>query len=311
MPSTSLNKNAFALSIVLWIVAALLFATAMLSILAKDTQSLTKGIDNKLKATLLAEDVLETFKFHVLTSDFDTSSFKIRNINGTKYSFPSRLMVDNRWYKMGKNIRIRVQDTSNMLNVMKTRAKSIAYIVTDDTQRQLRYIIQDSITDWRDKDNIVSLNGAETSRYELKKQVHYPVRNSPAIQSVDELRLINGLDTLPQDKWNKLQERLYYGNGDVTNLTLVDEKILAYLLNINESQALSLIRTRSKDMQKFIDLTYNTEDFNDAYMGFSLSKQLSIEIEVTLKNAVSRIKTLIDFRLKVGHVYTTIKYTAE
>lgn len=311
MPSTQLNKNAFALSIVLWIVAALLFATAMLSILAKDTQSLTQGIDNKLKANLIAEDVLEILKFHVLTSDFDSSSFKIQSINNTNYIFPSQLILDNRWYEITEHIQIRVQDTSNMINVMKTKPESIAFLVTKDSQRQLRYIIQDSINDWRDKDNIVSLNGAEASRYELKKHVKYPIRNSQAIQSVDELRLINGLDTLSTDNWNIFKEKLYYGNGVVTNLTIADARYLAFLLNINDSQATSLIKIRNTDMQRFIDLTYKSDNFSDDYMGFSLSKQLSIEIKVTLDNAVSILKTLIDFRLKKDHIYTTIKYKTE
>jgi len=311
MPSTQLNKNAFVLSIVLWIVAALLFATTILSVLATDTQSLTKGIDNKLKADLIAEDVLEVLKFHVLTSDFDNSSFKIKNIENTDYIFPSQLIVDNRWYKIGKHTQIRVQDTSGMINIMMTRPETIAYLATKSSQRQLRYIIQDSIKDWRDKDNIVSLNGAEASRYEIKKHVKYPIRNSKAIQSVDELRLINGLDTLSPDKWNIFKEKLYYGNGVTTNLAVVDKRSLAYLLNMNDSQATSLIRVRNFNMPKFIELTYKSKNFNDNTMGFSLSKQLNIEIKVTLNNAVSVIKILIDFRPKKDHFYTTIKYQKE
>lgn len=311
MPSTQLNKNAFALSIVLWIVAALLFATTILSILAKDTQSLTKGIDNKLKATLMTEDVLEILKFYVLTSDFDNISFKIQNINNTKYTFPSQLIVDNRWYKIAKHVQIRVQDTSSMINVMRAGAKSIAYLVTKDSQRQLRYIIQYSIKDWRDKDNIVSLNGAEASLYELKKHVKYTIRNSQAIQSVDELRLINGLDTLPSATWNAFKEKLYYGNGTYSNLALINAKNLAFLLKINDSQAARLIEIRNSDMQKFIHLVYTSDNFSNDYMGFALSKQLSIEIKVTLNNVVSVIKTLIDFRPMKDHVYTTIKYQKE
>lgn len=311
MPSTPLNKNAFALSIVLWIVAAILFATAMLATLAKDTHSLTKGIDSKLKAQLRAESILEILKFHILTSDFDNNSFKIIHIKNTQEQFPPQIIADGRWYSIGDKIQFRIQDTANMINVMKTRAKSVASLITKDQERELRYTIEDSLKDWRDKDNVVSLNGAESSYYALEKLVKYPIRNSKAIQSVDELRLIKGFDTMSTKRWNAIKQKMYYGNGNVANLTIVDAKYLSYLLKINKSQADALIQLRKKNLNKFIALAYSSKYFNDSYMGFSLSKQLQIEIKVTVENAVSIIKTLIDFRMKKEHLYTTIEYLQE
>lgn len=303
-----LSRNGFALSIVLWIVAALLFAIAFLALLSKDTLYLTKGIDAKLKTQLMAEDVLEVLKFYVLTADYDNVSFKSSNFEEFTYTFPSQIIADNRWYSLDNNISIRVQDTSSMLNVMKQNPNTIANLATTSSQRQLRYVIEDSLTDWTDKDNVVSLNGAESSRYELKANVKYKIRNSKAIQSSEELRLINGISDMKVEEWQALKERLYYGNGTVVNLCLIDEKYLAYLLNINESEASALIQSREDDMPKFIKLASASKSFTDDFMSFSLSKQLNIEVKVSLGDATSILQTLIDFRPNKDNVYTTIKY---
>ena len=303
-----LNKKAFALSITLWIVAALLFAIATLATLSKDSFYLTKGLNDKLKTQLIAEDVLESLKFYVLTANFDSASFKTAIFDDFKYKFPHQIVADNRWYIIDENISLRVQDTSNMLNVMKTSPVTIANLATNSEQRQLRYVIEDSINDWKDKDNIVSLNGAESSKYELQANLKYKIRNSVAIQNEEELRLINGISAIEEQKWKILKTKLYYGEGNIANLALVDANYLGFLLNINESQANALIQTRKTNMAKFIKLAYQSKEFNEEHMAFVLSKQLKIEIRVNAQNATSIILTLIDFQLKRNHVYSIIKY---
>ena len=249
---TRSNKKAFALSIVLWIVAALLFGIATLSVLSKDTFSLTKGVNSKLKTQLMAEDVLEALKFYVITADYTHRSLINNNLSDFDYIFPNEMILDNRWYKVGENIQIRIMDTSAMLNILKTSPQTIGTLSTTEHNRQKRYVINDSITDWKDKDNSVSLNGAEESRYRAIKGVKYKIRNSAAIQHVQELKLINGIDSMDEDEWQNLKNRLYYGNGNVANLTLADSKYMAYLLGINESEAEALADSREVDLEKFV-----------------------------------------------------------
>ncbi len=236
------SRRGFALSIVLWIVAALLFGIATLALLAKDTQFLTKNVNAKLKTQIEAENILEHLKFYILTANSDYNSFINNSLSNSNYKFPNKIIVDNRWYEITKDIKIRLHDTSAMQNVFYLYAEDIAHLATTSSQRQERFVIIDSIKDWTDSDNIVSLNGAEASRYAMKEDVNYKIRNSPALQSTYEVRLINGIDTLSEKRWKQLHQRLYYGRATIVNLTLLDSKYLSYILKIDEFLASSLIK---------------------------------------------------------------------
>ena len=307
MQSTHLNKKAFALSLVLWIVAALLFGATTLAILAKDTLFLTKGVDNKLKTELMVEDALESLKFYITTANFDNSSFINNSLNDFKYKFPTRMVVDNRWYSLNKNVQIRVQDTTGLLNILTIDPKAVALMATKASQDQLHYVISDSIEDWIDKDDIVSLNGAEASHYNLIEHKNFKIRNSKSIQNVAELRLINGIDKLSKVEWLKLKEKLYYGNGNIANLMLVNDKYLAFLLDIDLSDAQDLIAIRESDKDKYVSLISSLKSFNDDSMGFYLSKELKIKIKASLKSSTTILNAIIDFKEDVHKQYTVIK----
>lgn len=302
--SFPMNKNAFALSIVLWIVAALLFGVAMLSTLSKDTLTLTKGVDEKLASQLIAEDILEYLKFYIPTANYDSNSFINSALDSIPYGLPNQLIVDNRWYDINESVKIRLQDTSALINVFYIDGKKIANLATTALQRQERFVINDSIKDWTDSDNVVSLNGAEASRYELQEGVNFKIRNSPALQSIEELQLIRGVDTLKDDEWNKLKDRLYYGSGAMVNLSLIDANYLAYLLAIDISKANTYINLREVNMIEYIKAIQKEEAYDYEIMGFFLSKQLKIEIRVTSENSTSILKTLINLSHSTPSTYS-------
>lgn len=308
MQSTQITKNGFALSIVLWIVAALLFGIATLATLAKDNQLLTSGVHQKLKTQLIAEDILESLKFYILTADYDSSSFINTNLSNIKYKLPDKITVDNRWYSINKNIQIRIQDTSSMINVLRIPEKLIAFIATKKEQRQLQYVIADSIKDYKDTDNVVSLNGAESSTYERIKNVNYKIRNSPALQHPQELRLINGIDTLNNEKWEQVKDKLYYGRFSSANIMLIDYRYLSYILKIDESYAKLLIDIRNNNTDKFIKIIQKLDNYDSQDVTFSLSKQLNIEIKVSYKKATTILNSMMNFEKSNKKLLTVINY---
>ena len=303
------NKKAFALSIVLWIVAALLVGVAALTVFSKDSVKLSKELNNKLQTQLKAEDILEGLIFYITTSDYNNNSLISQTILNFPYKFPNAIIVDNRWYNLDKNTKIRLQDTSSLINTITYRGERISAIATTNEQTQLRYIINDSIKDWIDKDDFVELNGAEGSSYELQKELSFKIRNSSAIQDPQEFRLINGIDTMNDILWNNLKDKLYYGRSTLVNLTLIDKRYLSYLLNISESYAQTLINIRKDDIGEYIKIISMLQKFDDEFMGFSLSHQFKIEIQVTLGNATSILKTIIDFKQTQNQQYTIIEYS--
>jgi len=300
-----MKRDAFALSIVLWIVAALLFATAMLGVLSKDTLKISYVLNDKLKSKLIADDILESVKFYVLTGNYDNISYTNSMPQSLHYKLPERIVVDNSWHTLDKSVRFKIQDTSALLNITNTYGDKLAYLCTTNMQRQLFYTIKDSLKDWKDKDNAVSLNGAENSHYSSKK---FSIRNADAIQNLDELRVINGLNSLDQHTWDTLQNRFYYGYGAQANLALLDEKYLSYLLKINISQSQALINLREKNLTKFIFKVNNLKTYNNESMGFHLSQQFKIAIEVKINDAKSIINTTIRFRNDANRLYTVYNY---
>jgi len=303
------QKKAFALSIVLWIVIALLFGATTIAILSKDTLYLTKGVDDKLASQMTAQDILELIKFYVLTADYDSTSFKNINVDKLNYAFPKKIVLDNRWYDINDEIKIRFQDTSSLVNVFLPQSQYIANLATSLAERTERFIIEDSILDWIDEDDKVRLNGAEKFTYLLKNKSEFKPRNSPAIQSIHELKLINGISKLSNADWLKLQKRLYYGRGSMKNLMLIDKKFLSLLLKINKDKASSYTDLRAKDEDKFKKLVLNENAYYDEEMGFFISRELIIEIVVTKNIAQSRLKTIIDFKPRKYQLYSTSYYS--
>ncbi len=50
------------------------------------------------------------------------------------------------------------------------------------------------------------------------------------------------------------------------------------------------------------------KNYDEEYMGFHLSKQLTIEIKVSSVNANTNLKTLIDFKRTSKKLFTIIGY---
>jgi len=286
------SKNGFALSIVLWIVAALLLGIVFIVSFSKKNLKLTEKLQYKLETRVEAESLLEILKFLVLTSEYNGNSLIIHQ--KLPYDFPNQIVLDGRNYMISNDINISMQDASSLLNVLNPSPKKIAMLAADKN-RELKYAIEDSLNDWVDKDNVVKLNGAEEAFYRLKKLVSYIPRNTPAIQSVDELRIIHGLDQLSSSQWQVLKSRLFYSKGATVNLSLIDALYLSKLLHLNISEARALVESRD-NLNKFINLMMQNKYYNDEEMGFALSFKIKIAIIVKNHSSISKLYAFINFR---------------
>lgn len=291
----SRTRPAFALSVVIWIVAALLTGVAYIVHISKDEIRITEKLDAKLRTRLRAESILEMLKYYVMTANYDSNSL-YNHVIYDNIQLPSRIVVDGRPYRLNDGTTFSIQDVSALIDVFDPSYDLIAQLASKPTDRTRYYTIHDSIKDWIDKDDIVSLNGAEWAFYHFKKGVDYGPRNSPAIQSVDELHLINGVDSLPLDRWKILKTHLYYGPGSYYNLALVDDLLLAKLLHLNMLEAEALSRLRRESMKKFMQRVKSMKTYNDEAMGFSLSFEMIIKIKVQRQGVISRLKTTILFK---------------
>ena len=301
------SKDGFALSIVMWIVAALLLGIALILTLSKDSLQLTKGVQEKLTAREQAQDYLEVVKYYVMTANFD--SFKLINdLPMAIYKLPKEIVLDGREYTLSKNVTLSMRDASSMVNLFYPNENIIAALANqgDDT---LYYTIKDSIKDWKDKDSEVSLNGAEDAYYKKQKNVFYAPRNYPALQDIDELRLIKGIDTLSEKEFDKLKTYIYSSQkGAVIDLALIDANYLSKLLHVDKEVAQKMMSEKYNNYTKFVNLIRKNPYYKDDSMGFGLSFNILIKVKVKVGDARIVLETFIDFKNNKFRDTTTEMY---
>ena len=302
------SNQGFALSIVLWIVFIIMLSVAILLNFAKDNAKVTTELNNKLLAQLEAQSLLEEIKYYILMSDYDSSSF-LNDLPPSHYNLPKRLYLDNRPYQLSKEITLQLRDTSSMINLLYTPSAYIANSLTDFTQRQKRFVLHDTLEDWRDQDNIVRLNGAEDSTYQHKRHEDFHIRNMDALQDIAELHLIEGYQNIDENRWNDFSKKSYIGPGAAVNMLLLNADELSALLKITPSQARSLIQTKKRDHKLFYTLIKAQNNYDDDAYTFSISKQVMITINVTRAKAHTEIKTVINFKINRYRPYTIITFT--
>ncbi len=288
------SRNAFALSIVMWIVAALLLGIVLILGLSKDSLQLTKGVQEKIIAREQAQDYLEVIKYYVMTANFD--SYKLINdVPITTYKLPKEIVLDGRDYNLSKNVTLSMRDASSMVNLFYPNEQTIAALASQGND-DLYFAIKDSIKDWKDKDSEVSLNGAEGAYYKNKKNVFYKPRNYPALQSAYELRLIKGIDILSQKQFDTLKTYIYSSQkGAVVDLALLDPKYFSKLLHVDIDTAQELVNYKYNNYTKFVNLIRKNHYYNDS-MGFAFSFNILIKLKVKVGDSMVLLETFIDFR---------------
>lgn len=278
----------------MWIVAALLLGIALLLNLSRENLALTKGVQDKLSARLQAQSYLEVIKYYVLTANYNSVAL-LNNVSVGGYKLPKKIVLDGREYNLSNHAVFSMQDVSSMINLRYPYPHIIA-VLASHGDRVLYSTMKDSIADWIDQDNAVRLNGAEAAYYLKKKHVRYHPRNYPMLQSVEEIRLIRGVDTLSPSRFDWLKRYLYFlPRGATVNPALIDTYYLSKLLQIDFQTAQKLIALKDTDYNKFEKIIEHTPSFDENYMGFTPSFHIKLSIKVTIGDSRVVLETLIDF----------------
>ncbi|CAA6813803.1 MAG: Unknown protein [uncultured Sulfurovum sp.] len=308
MNKTILHKKAFAFSITMWIIASLLFATVVILRFAKDEVKLSSGLNDKLTTQLMAESLLESLKFYVVTGDYTSTSLKNNLLSKSIYSLPSEIIVDGREYNLSQQMSISLQDTSGMLHVMHTPSSIVAQVLSPEEGYDLQGILKDSLDDWRDEDNVARVNGAEQNAYQALDKKN-KVRNTKAIQDIHELKLIHGFD---QVDFKHIESNFYYGRGTSANLMLVkNADYLAFILGVDKNFIEKMFELRESEPMKFRKNIGALPNYNDDYFSFGLSKQFKVKIKVQEGNSQSILKVMISFKKLNSRPYMTLSYTLQ
>ena len=302
------SKRAFALSIVLWISAALM-AVALYSItVTKQSVQNAKLLDAKLRSKLDVESAFEKVLFYLSSSRFWENSAS-NELEG----MPKKIYLDNRvsYFMLNdSNITLKVQDIGGIMNVTILGQKLMV------TQRLIKLLtgkeslyFRDSYLDWLDPDEKRYLNGAESFYYHSKHRV-YGSANNRYIEHPDELRLIRGFDTLSDEEWKRLRKYFAYSYSGSRNLMAFPDVMIKAFLDLTSDEWEELMAIKKKNIEKYRDkfLSHIADDEQRERMYFHPTRSFVIKLKADNKGTVSRITATADLKPKVETMINIIEF---
>jgi len=286
------GRGGFVLSVVIWIVAILFLSVTYTLKLAKEELQLREALKEKIKLYLKTQEVLEKLKFYLLAPE----KINFTSVENELERFPSSLELNGKKYNY-QECNYSLTDASALIDVFVPPVDvlvNLTYLYNQNRKVE-KEILRDSLLDWVDKDIWARPFGAEKEFYQVRKGVLFSPRNSLAIQSVDEIRLIRGFDEVDKKAWEKVRENLYFGKKVSKNLLLLKDELLKYVLHLDEFEY-EYLRNLKKEKEyiRFIQRASKLHGYYDEYMTFYPSRLVKIKIECQGKRAKSSLKTLID-----------------
>lgn len=282
-------RQGYALSIVLWIVAAMGAITLFLTSFTKERIKIASGIEAKLQATIKTQESLDLILFYGSTGKFYLN--QIRNEHLTEYNLSNQLFIDGRSFQHSDS-NITLTDGGALYNLL----YPYAHLIAKDLDNE--YVVKDSIYDWIDDDIFLKLNGAEDDYYKQISDESYEARDKRAIQDVAELALIKGVD---KKKLDKIREKFLYTQVVRVNLTTINPQKLQHILNLPNEGIQELLQLKKENIIAFIrkvnQYSIGNDNFIDLY-GYTPSKSLQVNITSKVGNATSKINATIELHRK-------------
>ncbi len=230
--SDQLNKqNGIALVIVLWMLALLSIIALAYSGMTRSESQLTGNVARSAKARAVAEAGLWTAVHDLL-----------RPPNERRFSPDGvvvNLLMDN-----DQEVLISIQDESGKVDLNKASQELLLGLIKStglDYEQSLHLV--EAILDWRDKDNLQRVNGAETAEY-AANDLPYGAKNG-TFNSVEELMLIRGMT---QEIFDQVKSGLTVNSMQArVRLSTSPASVLNGLPGMTEDLAAEIIASRFND----------------------------------------------------------------
>lgn len=220
-------KNGFALVLVLWILSLLTIMAGSFALTMRRESAIIAGIKDNAGATAAAEAGIAAAQMLLLHPDQS-----------------KRWRADGNIYQVDfgqTKVRVRILSESGKIDINKADQVLLQAVMEKsplDEDKQAKLI--GAIIDWRDGDDLLSLEGAEKDEYR-KAGLKYQPRNKP-FQSLEELQMVLGMD---EKTFNWLQPliTIYSGQAQV-NTKVASAKVLKLLPGIDAGLLDSYLASR-------------------------------------------------------------------
>lgn len=172
-------KNGFALVLVLWVLSLLTIMAGSFALTMRRESTITAGIKNNAAALAAAEAGIAYAEMMLLHPDQK-----------------KRWRADGNIYQVDfgdTQIRLRLISEAGKIDINKAELALLQGLMARapiDEDRQAKII--GAIMDWRDKDDLLNIDGAEKNEYR-KAGLKYQPRNK-SFQTVEELQMVLGMD---------------------------------------------------------------------------------------------------------------------
>jgi general secretion pathway protein K len=254
---TCRNERGIALFFVLWILALLSVIVGEFCHTMRAEVNMTGNFSYRTKAYYTAYAGIQMGIQEVLKSRMSVPANNMTDEKTGKEEIEWRLNTDIPPMQLGEDsFKVRIDNESGKVNINTAGSQLLRMILRPfDLEDHEKDVIVDSILDWRDKDHLHRLNGAENDYYE---QLPHPYKCKDGdFDSIEELLLVRGMT-----------ESIFYGG--LKNMVTVfgsgvpNKKVMTPTkinLNAASPQMLASLPMMTLDMVRDIESFRKEKDF--------------------------------------------------
>ncbi len=176
-------------------------------------------------------------------------------------------------FTLGKGVTVRIQDLSSLLSLNYTN-KTLAHnlMLELEVGREEANVFIDSLSDWKDDDDLISANGAENSYYRTNN-ISGP-RNG-FLQSISEVEYIRGADVLSFEQWKKYTSIELVSAFNPLNAP----KLILDALIKDETRVNEVLDLRAKNKLTGLEFYRITGIERDEFLDFATGQKLKVTIK--------------------------------
>lgn len=221
------RPKGFALVLVLWVLSLLTIMAGSFALTMRRESTIVAGIKDNAGAMAAAEAGIAVAEMMLLHPDQN-----------------KRWRTDGNIYQVdfgNTQIRLRLLSEAGKIDINKADPPLLLGLMAQaPIEEELQAKLIGAILDWRDKDDLLNIEGAEKKEYR-DAGLKYQPRNKP-FQTVEELQMVLGMD---EGVFNWLEPLItvYSGQAQV-NLKLASAKVLNILPGLDASLIASYVAAR-------------------------------------------------------------------
>lgn len=234
-----IKQMGLALVLVLWILSLLTIMAGSFALSMRRESAIVSGVKSHAKAAAVANSGIAMAEMMILNSD----PVKRWHTDGSIYQLDStdakiRIRLLSEAGKIDIN-----SASQTLLQALMAHAPPVKNTSTTSTLDRVS-----AIMDWKDGDDLASVNGAEKQDYE-KAGLNYKPANKP-FQSIEELQMIMGMDEATL-KWLEPLVTVYSGQAQVS-VQQASKEVLQVLPNMDSAMVDTYIKTRTENAKNNI-----------------------------------------------------------